>query len=58
MDDFQSVNSGNGSLKDFYDESAYEAVRRRRKKSLEKTGLQTDDDSNDRETVKKPITGS
>lgn len=41
---FQSINSGEAELKDYYNSgSQYEAIKRRRKKAMEKYGLQEED---------------
>lgn len=42
MNSFQTIDSGQPELKDDY-ESAYEAIRRRRKKNLEKYGVEEDE---------------
>ena len=43
-DNFQGINSGQGELKDFYeDDSQYEAIRRRRKRAAEKEGIILED---------------
>lgn len=42
-DDFQNIKSGQGELKNNYEgESQYEAIKRRRKKAMEKQGLSDD----------------
>lgn len=53
-DSFQGINSGQGELKNFYEgESQYEAIRRRRKKAMEKQGL-TEEDKYDWDETLKP----
>lgn len=49
MNDFKSIQSGKAELKDYYPdnskkESISEALKRRRKKSIEKFGLESDDE--------------
>ena len=42
--EFQDISSGQGELKNFYEgESQYEAIKRRRKKAMEKQGLFEED---------------
>lgn len=55
-DSFQSIQSGQGELKDYYGESMYEALRRRRKKNAEKFGLDEDTDEVNRDKIKDPET--
>lgn len=51
---FQGIDSGEAELKDYYDTgSQYEAIKRRRKKAMEKYGL-TDDPKYDWEKVPDP----
>lgn len=49
-DSYQNIDSGQSELKNFYsaDESQYEAIRRRRKRLLEKMGIDEDDGSRDK----------
>lgn len=52
---FQSITSGEPELKDYYNqESQYEAIKKRRKRRLQKEGL-TEDDAVGYDTVPKPI---
>lgn len=52
---FQSITSGEPELKDYYNqESQYEAIKKRRKRRLQKEGL-TEDDTVGYDTVPKPI---
>lgn len=51
---FQTIDSGEAELKDYYDiESQYEAIKRRRKKAMEKQGI-FEDEKYDFDTVPKP----
>lgn len=53
-DSFQGIQSGQGELKNFYeDESQYEAIKRRRKRAMEKQGL-FDDEKYDWDRVMNP----
>ena len=53
-DQFQGIESGKAELKDYYDVgSQYEAIKRRRKKAMEKQGL-FDDEKYDWDRVPTP----
>ena len=53
--DFQDTLSGKAELKDYYNqESEYEAIKRKRKKAMEKNGL-LEDDSLEYDKVNKPL---
>lgn len=54
-DNFQTIQSGKAELKDYYgNESTYEAIRRRRKKSIEKLGIEEEIDEDSRQEVPDP----
>ena len=54
MNQFQSTQSGSAELKDYYgSESQYEAIKRRRKKAMEKQGIFEEPDY-DYKRVEKP----
>lgn len=58
-DNFQSIQSGQGELKNFYSddmESTYEAIRKRRRKKSESLGLENPNDDLNRDKVPDPET--